>query len=98
MTSFENSVPTPNKIENYSLPSELLFLEKKRPRKSSILKKKAQISEKSMIEDQENEEKPKEKIKLSFETPVYRTYSVENWKEYNTDASKDDELCICCIY
>lgn len=94
---YQNSSP----IQSYSIPTELIY-EKKKP-KSSILKKKGihnEFKTQSMEEEQISQtvEEKKKKVKLSFQTPIHKTYDVENWKEYNFDASKDDELCICNIF
>ncbi len=97
MTSFQNSLPNSPKINTFSLASEVMFSSKNLP-KSSILKKKTLFSAKNMINSEEIGEKSKEKVKLSFETPIQKTYFVENWKEYNIDASKYDELCICALF
>ena len=102
MTSLQTTPLATTGIQNYSISSELQ-LEKKAP-KSSILKNKGQVSFKqnpSQVQIQMNisTEARKRKTKLSFNSPVSKTISVENWKEYNTDmANKEEELCICAIF
>ena len=95
MASIPNSFPSSQHLNNYSLPNDLL-MEKKANPKASILKKK---TPRNTFEFQNIlAEGEKTKHNIAFVDPIQKTYPVENWKEYNVDASKEDDLCICSIY
>ena len=98
MTSFQTDIAYNSRIQNYSLPSELLL--EKKPPKCSILKNKGQASfRNNATEIVNNPASNRKKTKLSFNSPVSKTIPVENWKEYNADtANKEEELCICALF
>lgn len=96
MTSLENSPKTAQSFQNYSVPSDLLTV---RVPKTSILKKSKEAAPQNPSNFSLNPAENPKKPKLSFQSPIEKTYCVENWKEYNVDASKEDEeFCICLIF
>lgn len=96
MSFSENTNINTDHLQNRTSTCEII---KQQYPKNSILKKKFASQQKILNENSlKIGDLNKKKTKLSFQSPIQKTYSVENWKEYNADASQDEDLCICSIF